>query len=110
MKYKFLLATLIIILSACSKPLPENKLNYEGEWQSKEMSLLIRRDGTVSYQRLKNGTTTSVQGPIKHFEGNNFVVGLGPITTTFEVNQIPKNRDGKWTMTVDGVQLKRIEE
>ena len=67
MKYRFLLICfMLFLLSACSQPLPEDKLSYVGEWQSKEMRLLILQDGTVAYERLRRVGSTSVNGPIKN--------------------------------------------
>ena len=98
---------LLMLLSGCSKPLPEDKLMYAGEWQSKEMYLLILPDGTVAYERLKNGGTTSINGPLKEFNGDNFVVGFGPFNSNFEVSEPPHLVDGQWQMVVDGVRLTR---
>lgn len=109
---KNILVSLIIIwgLTGCSKPLPDDKLDYAGEWQSKEMYLLILEDGTVAYQRLQRGGSTSINGPLKEFVGDDFIVGLAFLTTTFEVSQPPQLSDGKWTMVVDGVKLIKTEE
>lgn len=74
------------------------------------MYLLILQDGTVAYKRLKNGGTTSVNGPLKEFIGNNFVVGISFLTTTFEVSEPPAMVDGVLKMTVDGIQLTRTAE
>ena len=106
----WLIFVLLLFLSACSNPLPEDKLDYTGEWQSKEMALLILADGSMAYKRIKNGTTTSVNGPIKEFQGNNFIVGIGPLTTTFEVSEPPHQVNGNWQMVVDGVRLTRVPE
>lgn len=74
------------------------------------MKLLILTDGTVAYKRWKSGVTTSVNGPLKEFQGNNFVVGVGPFSTTFEVSEPPHEIDGSWQMVVDGVRLTRAPE
>ena len=105
-----LIVFIALMVAACSKPLPEEKLNYTGEWRSKEMGLLILADGTVAYKRLKNGGTTSVNGPLKEFHGNDFTVGIGPITTTFKVTEPPHMVAGKWQMVVDGVRLTKVQE
>ena len=107
MPVRIALFALLLLLSACSKPLPEDKRMYAGEWQSQEMYLLILPDGTVAYKRLKNGGSTSVNGPLKEFNGNDFVVGIGPLSTTFEVSEPPHEVDGHWQMVVDGVRLTR---
>lgn len=109
MKIKNLAALLFaILLSACSKPLPVEKMNYAGEWRSNKMGLLILADGTVAYKRLQNGGTTSVNGPLKEFEGNDFVVGIGPFATTFAVSEPPHQTVDGWQMVVDGVRLTKV--
>lgn len=72
------------------------------------MALLILADGTVAYKRLKGGGTTSVNGPLKEFQGDNFIVGFAFLTTTFKVTQAPHEIDGVWKMTVDGVSLTKV--
>lgn len=109
MKLKsIVLAIAIVFLTACSNPLPNDKLQYAGEWQSKEMRLLILEDGTVDYKRVKGGGNTSINGPIKEFQGDNFVVGLGPLATTFVVSEPPNEKNGVWEMVVDGVRLQKV--
>ena len=104
----FLLAA---ALSGCGKPLPADKADYAGEWQRPEMYLLITQDGSVRYKRIKGGATTSVEGPLKSFDGDNFTVGVGPMTTTFEVSSRPhQTADGEWRMTVDGLELTRTTQ
>ena len=111
MKIKLIIIIFSLLLfSACSKPLPEDKLSYVGEWQSKEMGLLILQDGTVAYKRLKGGSTTSVNGPLKEFVGDDFVVGFWFLTTTFKVSEAPNQTGGEWQMVVDGVRLTKTEE
>ena len=96
------------LLSACGKPLPEDKQSYAGEWRSAQMVLIILEDGTVSYKRLRSGATTTVNGPIKEFRGDDIVVGLGLLTTTFVVSTPPREVDGQWEMVVDGVLLRKV--
>lgn len=104
------LLTLMVLLLACSKPVPADKSAYIGEWQSKEMYLLILADGTVYYERLKNGGKTSVNGPLQEFIGDDFSVGLSFLSTTFNVTEAPHLQDGRWVMVVDGVKLVKSEE
>jgi len=110
MKRLVAVATLLgamLALSACGKPVPQDKAAYVGDWRSPAMALLITQDGSVAYRRLKGGVTTSVNGPLSGFEGDNFVVGVLFITTTFEVSKPPYQDAGKWKMVVDGVELTR---
>jgi len=96
---------LAALLGACAKPVPPEKVAYVGEWHAPAMALLITQDGSVVYKRLEGGVSKSVQGPLKQFEGNNFVVGIGPISTTFVVSVAPHQAGAEWKMTVDGVEL-----
>lgn len=101
-------AACALLLCACGEPLPNDKLGYAGEWEAPRVYLLITPDGRVEYKRQRDGGNVSIEAPIQHFEGDNFVVGLGPFTTTFVVSQPPRmGADGKWKMTVDGVELTR---
>jgi hypothetical protein len=101
-------AACALLLSACGEPLPKDKLAYAGEWQAARVYLLIDPSGRVEYKRQRDGGNVSIEAPIKSFEGDNFVVGVGPFTTTFVVSQPPRlAEDGKWKMTVDGVELTR---
>lgn len=102
-----LVAALALTLTACGKPVPPEKAAYVGEWQDKTMYLLITQDGSVRYKRLKGGGTTSVEGPLKGFQGNDFEVGVGPMSTTFVVSKPPYEEDGHWKMVVDEVALTR---
>jgi hypothetical protein len=110
MRKQFRLAALIaalLALSACGQPVPEDKAAYVGEWRAQTMSLLLRQDGKVLYKRVKGGFTTSINAPLQRFEGDNFVVGIPFISTTFEVSKPPYQEAGTWKMVVDGVELTR---
>ena len=101
----FLALALLGSLLGCGKPVPQEMAAYVGEWQEKTMYLLITQDGSVRYKRLEGGTTTSVDGPLKVFTGNDFEVGIGPIVTTFVVNKPPYQDGEQWKMVVDDVEL-----
>jgi len=98
---------LLLALAGCGKPVPPDKLAYVGEWREPTMYLLITADGSIRYKRLKGGVTTSIDGPLKGFIGDDFVVGVGPVNTTFVVSEPPHEVDGSWRMVVDGVKLVR---
>lgn len=107
--YLAMILLALTLLVGCSQPVPNDKLDYVGEWKSPEMYLLILADGSVSYERLKNGAKVSLNGPMKGFDGNSFEVGIGLFATTFEVSQAPYLENGKWYMVVDGVKLQKTE-
>jgi len=108
-KRLFSVFIIVLFFISCAKPVPPEKENYVGEWQSKEIYLLILRDGSVKYKRLKGGGTTKVSGPLKEFQGDNFVVGIAFIKTTFIVSRPPYQENGVWKMVVDGVELTKIQ-
>jgi hypothetical protein len=113
MRRFFFILLLVALLTACTaKPVPPEKSAYVGEWQSVsesvDMNLVIHQDGNVSYRRQEGSTTTTVNAGIKDFEGDNFVVGFGPFSTTFEVSKPPHAEQGDWKMVVDGVELRRV--
>lgn len=96
------------ILFACAKPIPADKSSYIGEWRSSDMFLMIAQDGSLKYVRIKGNETTKINAPIKEFDGNNIIAGIGPATTTFVVNKPPYQEDGKWKIVVDNDLLTRI--
>ncbi|HYC36995.1 MAG TPA: hypothetical protein VEC19_11265 [Usitatibacter sp.] len=97
----------LLFLAACSEPLPQARLSYVGHWQAEQMRLSITPEGMVDYERRQGGSSKSIKAPIKRFEGDNFVVGIGPFTTTFVVTRAPFQEQGVWKMVVDGVELSR---
>jgi hypothetical protein len=107
MKIASVIALTLLCLLGCGEPVPAEKSAYVGEWQDKTMYLLITQEGSVRYKRVKGNHTTSVEGPLKRFDGDSFEVGIGPMTTRFAVAK-PPHQDGKnWKMVVDGVELTR---
>jgi len=97
-----------LILSACAQPVPQDKAAYVGEWRGQAMSLQLTQDGTVHYRRVKGSTTTTINAPLRRFEGDSFVVGIPFVETTFEVSKPPYQEAGTWKMVVDGVELTRV--
>jgi hypothetical protein len=101
-------ASCCLLLAGCARPLPPDKLDYAGEWRSPTMSLLITESGNVNYRRVDGGMSKSINGPLQAFEGDNFVVGIGPVKTTFVVSMPPHEDGGEWKMTVDGMALTKV--
>jgi hypothetical protein len=50
----------------------------------------------------------SATGPVKSFKGDDFVVGVLFITTTFKVQHPPYMEGNEWLMVVNGVELKKV--
>jgi hypothetical protein len=101
-------ALLVSLVVACGgPPLPADKRDYAGDWRGTNMRLLIATNGNVSYERVRTGEHTTINASIQRFEGASFFVGLGPVTTRFEVTKPPHQEGSVWKMTVDGVELTR---
>ena len=102
-----LVAVLALGLLGCAQPVPPERSAYVGQWKSPAMSLLITQDGSVKYERIKGGVTSSVSGPLQKFEGDDFHVGIAFLSTRFVVSRAPIQENGAWKMVVDGEVLTR---
>lgn len=103
---KILLALFIVLaITACSKPISEDRAAYIGRWEAEGMSLIISADGRVVYHKQSDGVSTNIDAPLIEFVENDFVVGLGFINTTFDVTEAPHLVGGRWLMVVDGMTL-----
>jgi len=100
----------VAFVAACAKPLPPDHANYAGRWEAPNMLLQISSDSQLLYEKHNGSASTKIDMPIREFNGNNFTVGFGPIATTFVVSQPPTQKDGKWLMTVDGVELTKTQQ
>jgi hypothetical protein len=97
------------LVSGChSIPIPEEKRSYVGTWEGIGFHLTIRENGGIDYRRVNGKYSTSVTGPLKSFIGDDFVVGVLFVTTTFEVQHPPYLEGDDWFMVVDGVELKKV--
>lgn len=107
-RFALLALAFACLLVACGKPVPADKQNYVGIWESPTTSLLIDPTGRVIYKHQpRPSVSKSLDAPIKAYEGNDFVAGVGPLTTRFVVSVPPHQVDGVWKMTVDGQELTR---
>ena len=108
MRRMLMIGCMAMLLVGCGQPLPPDKADYAGSWQGSGVMLQIAADGRVEYQRVEGSQTRSVSGPIKEFQGDSFSVGIGALSTLFEVSSKPSESQGTWRMTVDGIQLTRV--
>ena len=104
-----LLALALLLLAACTRPLPADYADYAGHWRGEGVLLVIAANGHADYERVREGMRTSVEGPAHGFGPDGFKIGLGPLSARFEVQVPPHFADGRWRMTVDGVELTRVE-
>lgn len=104
-----LLALAFLLLVACTQPLPAAYADYAGHWRGEGVLLVIAPNGHADYERVREGMRTSIEGPVHGFNAEGFRIGLGPLSARFEVQVPPHLADGRWRMTVDGVELTRVE-
>jgi hypothetical protein len=108
-RFLLLLAGFTCLMAGCNSiPVPEEKKAYVGTWEGVGFHLTIQEDGGIDYRRVKGKSATTVTGPLKSFKGDDFVVGVLFITTTFEVQHPPYMEGDDWFMVVDGVELKKV--
>ncbi|WP_058867436.1 hypothetical protein [Chloracidobacterium thermophilum] len=98
----------ILLAASGGGGIPSDKQAYVGDWSGSDTTLSIKPDGKVFWERRKGSGSSKVENlPIQRFIGDDFEVGVGPFTTRFAVQSPPKLTAGRWTMTVEGVQLTR---
>ena len=117
MSLRALLLTGCLLLPGLSfadpKPVPSDKSAYVGDWQGKGMRLNIHQNGQIDYNREQPGKHINVNIELVRFDGDNFDAGanLGFMnaSSTFVVSKPPHKEGGKWKMTVDDVELTKVE-
>jgi len=94
---------------AAPVPVPPEKMAYVGDWQGKDMRIQLAKDGKVKYKRDQPNRKMDLSLDLQGFNGDNFDVGVTLIRSTFVVSKPPHREGGKWKMTVDGVELTRVD-
>ena len=89
-------------------PVPADKSAYVGEWLGEKMRLKIQQNGQVEYKRDRPGKNVDLHVDLQGFNGDNFDVGVSLVRSTFVVSKPPHREGGKWKMTVDGVELTKV--
>jgi len=100
-------AFIALLLVGCSRPLPAERTDYAGDWQAENMRLQIGSDGRVAYERVEGSNHKEVNAPLQSFAGDDLIVGVWFIRTTFKVSRPPHREGDAWKMTVDDVELTR---
>ena len=103
------LAMLACLLAACAQPVPVDRTDYIGHWRGDGVLLVILANGQADYERVRDGSRTSIKGPVHSFREGEFRIGLGLLSARFEVQQPPRLQHGRWRMVVDGVALTRVD-
>lgn len=106
---QWLLLAACLWLVACAKPVPADFANYVGHWRGDGTLLVIRADGHADYERVTGDRRISIEGSCHSFTEDGFKIGIGLLSARFEVTRPPQRVDGRWRMTVDGVELTRVD-
>ena len=96
-------------LVACAHPVPADYTNYVGHWRGEGTLLVIRADGHADYERVTGKSRLTLEGACHSFTDRGFKIGMGLLSASFEVTHPPQRVDGRWRMTVDGVELTRVD-
>lgn len=80
--------------------------SWVGVWEGPGRSLVIHPDGMVELSST-GGTNQHLTAPAQRFTTTEIAVGIGPFVETLHVDQPPAQTEAGWTMTVDGVVLRR---
>lgn len=96
-------------LAACAKPVPVDYADYVGHWRGEGTLLVIRADGHADFERVTGKSRVSIEGSCHSFTQDGFKIGIGLLSASFEVSEPPRLLDGRWRMTVDGVELTRVD-
>ncbi len=107
-----LLAPLVLALTlACGslEATPPPNEDFVGRWATKDGSaqLAISPEGHVTYHRKQGASTTSIDAPAQAWTETRFTVGVFGIETDFTIDGAPRQVEGVWTMTVDGLEYTR---
>ena len=111
--YRFVLILVVVgfagLIGGCNSiPVPEDKRSYIGTWEGVGFQLTIDDNGSVNYRRVNGKRSTKISGPLKNFEGDDFILGVLFFTTTFDVHKPPYMDGDDWFMVIDGVELRKV--
>ncbi|MGE8540036.1 MAG: hypothetical protein ACN6NX_01960 [Acinetobacter sp.] len=102
----------LMLLSACSNPVPQNMRKYAGTWRNDDSSVVIEisPEGRLKYRLVEINNKKSIQGNIQSLDNSIIHIGYGPFSSKFKVTAEPHlNNNGIWSMTVDGRYLNRAQ-
>jgi len=104
-----LLVLLALLALGCTKPVPVDHADYIGHWRGDGVLLVISANGHADYSRVRGNNRTNIEGPAHSFSTDGFKIGIGPLSASFKVQSPPQETPDGWRMTVDGVELSRMD-
>ncbi len=104
-----LLLVFTLLLTACSKGVPNDKREYVGYWRGDKMSLEIQVNGSVMFIDKRGDKPVTVHGNISEFIDNDFVVGMAPFGTRISVSKPPYPDGPNKKMIVNDVEVTQYQ-
>jgi len=91
------------------EPVPPDKADYVGTWRSDDgvVTLTIQADGFLTHTKSQGMSNSEFNAPIKAFEDDAIIAGIGPAVQTFKIDKPPKKVKGDWRMMVNDIALTR---
>ncbi|HOD15407.1 MAG TPA: hypothetical protein PK307_00865 [Spirochaetota bacterium] len=85
-------------------PLADDQKSFAGKW--------VAADGTFVAIYLDGGgdlksSNTTVTGGKATITADSITIGMGPISKTMKITKAPKQVQGAWVMTLDGITYTR---
>lgn len=107
-----LLASVLTLgLAGCSSgtalPAPE----FVGDWSAPGVNLSLTADGQIAWRKVdEDGSAHSVIAPLRSFSAKRFSAGFWLFSSSFKIDKPPVRDGAVWRMTVDGVELIRLDD
>lgn len=83
-----------------------SKKEYAGHWEGGGVTLDVSASN-VSYEKKKGSETTTINGTLDHFEGDDIVVKVLIADMTLKVSSPPTLVGSDWKMTIEGTEVTR---
>ncbi|WP_343597441.1 hypothetical protein [Acinetobacter sp.] len=107
-------ASLPLIACTQTNPLLTEKADMVGYWENPQHKLIILKDGQLKYietehQEVKTASLaeqsnyqSEIEAPITQLDNQHIQVGTGDFATSFKINKLPYQEQGKWKMIING--------
>lgn len=79
--------------------------SYVGEWVGEGVTLTISEDGAAHYKKQEGASFKEVNAVFKGVVGGKLVLKAAFVDVSLEVNAMPNQVEGTWTMTLDKTVL-----
>jgi hypothetical protein len=82
-------------------PLGDDQKVFAGKWVADDGTFVtIYLDGAGDLKT----SNTNVTGGSSTITADSLTIAMGPIKKTMKITEAPKEKDGKWTMVLEGIK------